>query len=43
MVDTASKTGYISQVIGPVVDVEFPSGNLPKIYNAIIIKLIMSK
>merc|ERR1712113_364143 len=30
-------TGYISQVIGPVVDVEFPSGNLPKIYNAIII------
>jgi F-type H+-transporting ATPase subunit beta len=37
MVDTAAKTGYISQVIGPVVDVEFPSGNLPKIYNAIII------
>merc|ERR1712228_198341 len=29
--------GYISQVIGPVVDVEFPSGNLPKIYNAIVI------
>ena len=37
MVDTAAKTGYISQVIGPVVDVEFPSGNLPKIYNAIVI------
>merc|ERR1712087_646610 len=37
MVDTASKTGYISQIIGPVVDVEFPSGNLPKIYNAIVI------
>jgi len=37
MVDTASKTGYISQVIGPVVDVEFPGGNLPKIYNAIVI------
>merc|ERR1712190_519625 len=30
-------TGYISQVIGPVVDVEFPRGKVPKIYNAIVI------
>jgi F-type H+-transporting ATPase subunit beta len=37
MVDTAVDTGYISQIIGPVVDVEFPSGNLPKVYNAIVI------
>jgi len=37
MVDTASKTGFISQIIGPVVDVEFPNGELPKIYNALII------
>jgi F-type H+-transporting ATPase subunit beta len=37
MVDTASKTGFISQIIGPVVDVEFPSGDLPKVYNAIVI------
>ena len=37
MVDTASKTGFISQIIGPVVDVEFPSGDLPKIYNAIVV------
>jgi F-type H+-transporting ATPase subunit beta len=37
MVDTAVNTGYISQIIGPVVDVEFPSGNLPKVYNAIVI------
>jgi F-type H+-transporting ATPase subunit beta len=37
MVNTTSKTGIISQVIGPVVDVEFPSGDLPKIYNAIVI------
>jgi len=37
MVDTASKTGYISQVIGPVVDIQFPSGDLPKVYNAVII------
>ena len=37
MVDKISKTGFISQIIGPVVDVEFPSGQVPKIYNAIII------
>jgi len=37
MVSTAEKTstGYITQVIGPVLDVKFPSGELPKIYNAI--------
>ena len=27
--------GYIKQVIGPVVDVEFPEGDLPPIYNAL--------
>jgi F-type H+-transporting ATPase subunit beta len=37
MVDTASKTGLISQIIGPVVDVEFPNGELPKIYNALVV------
>ena len=37
MVDTASKTGYIAQIIGPVVDIEFPSGELPNIYNALVI------
>jgi len=37
MVDTTAKTGFISQIIGPVVDVEFPNGELPKIYNAIVI------
>jgi F-type H+-transporting ATPase subunit beta len=37
MVDTTVNTGYISQIIGPVVDVEFPSGNLPNVYNAIVI------
>ncbi|MBF2078007.1 MAG: F0F1 ATP synthase subunit beta [Synechococcales cyanobacterium T60_A2020_003] len=36
MVTTAEKTvGFITQVIGPVVDVQFPSGQLPKIYNAL--------
>ena len=37
MVDTASKTGFIAQIIGPVLDVEFPNGELPKVYNALII------
>ena len=27
-------TGKVIQVIGPVVDVEFPPGQLPNIYNA---------
>ncbi|MGB3669846.1 MAG: F0F1 ATP synthase subunit beta [Phormidesmis sp.] len=37
MVSTAEKTntGYITQIIGPVLDVKFPSGELPRIYNAI--------
>merc|ERR1711935_606400 len=33
----ASKTGFISQIIGPVVDVEFPGGELPTVYSAIIV------
>src|SRR5918992_1718646 len=31
---TAQKTGKVVQVIGPVIDIEFPSG-LPEIYNAV--------
>jgi F-type H+/Na+-transporting ATPase subunit beta len=39
MVTTAQKTniGYITQIIGPVVDVKFPGGKLPQIYNALTI------
>jgi F-type H+-transporting ATPase subunit beta len=37
MVDTAAKTGFISQIIGPVLDIEFPGGELPKIYNALVV------
>jgi F-type H+-transporting ATPase subunit beta len=39
MVTTAEKTniGYITRVIGPVVDVKFPDGKLPQIYNALTI------
>ncbi len=40
MVTTAEKTnsGFVTQVIGPVVDVKFPAGSMPKIYNAIKIQ-----
>jgi len=38
MLETSTKTGYITQIIGPVVDAVFPSGDLPKIYNAIDIQ-----
>ena len=29
------KEGLITQIIGPVIDVEFQNGNLPKIYDAL--------
>jgi F-type H+-transporting ATPase subunit beta len=40
MVTTAEKTkvGYITQIIGPVVDVKFTTGELPQIYYALSIK-----
>ncbi|NEP11022.1 MAG: F0F1 ATP synthase subunit beta [Symploca sp. SIO2C1] len=40
MVSTTEKTntGVITQIIGPVVDAEFPSGKMPQIYNALKIE-----
>jgi F-type H+/Na+-transporting ATPase subunit beta len=35
---TETSTGRVTQVIGPVIDVEFSSGNLPKIYDALIVE-----
>ena len=32
-------TGTVRQVIGTVVDVEFPQGNLPDLFNAVNIDL----
>ena len=32
---TSGATGRITQITGVVVDVEFPSGQLPSIYNAL--------
>jgi F-type H+-transporting ATPase subunit beta len=34
----ASGRGRIARVIGPVVDVEFPSDAMPEIYNALKVK-----
>jgi F-type H+-transporting ATPase subunit beta len=40
MVQAAEKTnvGYITQIIGPVVDVKFPGGQMPRMYNALTIE-----
>ena len=34
MVETTNK-GYVCQIIGPVLDIQFPDGNLPPIYTAL--------
>ena len=37
MVNTSINKGYVTQIIGPVLDIEFSEGNLPPIYSAISI------
>nr|QUO99305.1 CF1 beta subunit of ATP synthase [Oedogonium dentireticulatum] len=38
-ISTSTKNiGLIVQIIGPVVDIVFPTGNVPNIYNALVIK-----
>ena len=39
MVKTNLNKGYVTQIIGPVLDIEFPDGTLPPIYSAIEIEL----
>jgi F-type H+/Na+-transporting ATPase subunit beta len=39
MVKTNLNKGYVTQIIGPVLDVQFPSGSLPPIYSALKIAL----
>jgi F-type H+-transporting ATPase subunit beta len=39
MVKTNLNKGYVTQIIGPVLDIAFPDGNLPPIYSALEIKL----
>jgi len=38
MVQTERNVGFVSQIIGPVLDIRFPGGNLPPIYSAIRIE-----
>ena len=37
-VATQKNLGRIAQIIGPVLDVAFPPGKMPNIYNALIVK-----
>ena len=39
MVKTNLNKGYVTQIIGPVLDIKFPAGTLPPIYSAIKIEL----
>jgi len=39
MVKTNLNVGYVTQIIGPVLDIKFSEGNLPPIYTAIAITL----
>ena len=39
MAKTNLNKGYVTQIIGPVLDIEFSDGNLPPIYSAIKIEL----
>ena len=39
MVKTNLNKGYVSQIIGPVLDIAFPDGTLPPIYSALKIEL----
>jgi len=39
MVKTNLNKGYVTQIIGPVLDIQFPGGSLPPIYSAIKIAL----
>ena len=39
MLEVSTNVGSVTQIIGPVFDIEFATGNLPKVYNAIDITL----
>jgi F-type H+-transporting ATPase subunit beta len=38
MVETATNVGLVTQIIGPVIDVEFGDGKLPSIYNCLTVE-----
>jgi F-type H+-transporting ATPase subunit beta len=37
LMEPKTKNGRITQIIGPVIDVTFPTGGLPTIYNALVV------
>ena len=39
MLEVSTNVGNVTQIIGPVLDIEFSSGKLPKVYNAIDITM----
>ena len=39
MLEVSTNVGNVTQIIGPVLDIEFTSGKLPKVYNAIDITM----
>src|SRR5919199_860979 len=42
-VETATATGRVARVIGPVVDVEFPADAIPEIYNALHVDVTLGE
>nr|YP_010336852.1 ATP synthase CF1 beta subunit [Stylonema alsidii]UNJ15258.1 ATP synthase CF1 beta subunit [Stylonema alsidii] len=38
MAQTKANVGSVVQIIGPVLDIEFPAGQLPKVFNSTIVK-----
>ena len=38
MLETNTNVGTVIQIIGPVLDIEFPAGQLPKVFNSAIVK-----
>lgn len=38
MAQNTTNTGSVVQIIGPVLDIEFQAGKLPKVFNSTIVK-----
>lgn len=38
MAQTKANVGSVVQIIGPVLDIEFPAGQLPKVFNSTVVK-----
>ena len=37
-VSYGNESGRIVQIIGPVIDIEFPNNKIPKVYNALVVE-----